>query len=105
MYQIKKVVPQYNIPENAMTTAVNKGYIKARGVVVYPTDINREILCQGVLNPTVSKVRNANHGLIPYVQSSWFFRPNTLGNDDSLKSWEKIIYKKEEYSPFLLFYY
>lgn len=49
------------------------GVKNIRACVVYPSAYNREIICQGVLNPTVyngySRSRNS-----PFVQSSWFFR-------------------------------
>lgn len=49
------------------------GIRNIRACVVYPSAYNREIICQGVLNPTVyngySRSRNS-----PFVQSSWFFR-------------------------------
>ena len=51
------------------------GYIKARPVVVYPTEEERECICQGILCPTVY---NASDRLdnFPFTQSSWFIRPN-----------------------------
>lgn len=49
------------------------GVKNIRACVVYPSAYNREVICQGVLNPTVyngySRSRNS-----PFVQSSWFFR-------------------------------
>ena len=68
------VCAQYNIPKDVIDEAISKGYIKARGVMVYPEANDRDIICQGVLNPTVFKYddRESNS---PYAQSSWFFRP------------------------------
>lgn len=64
----------YTIPEELVTKAAELGYKKARGVIVYPSESDRDIICQGVLNPTVYKAddRETNS---PYAQSSWFFRP------------------------------
>lgn len=50
-------------------------YIGARGVVVYPSLATREVVCQGILSPTVysAQGRLSNR---PFAQSSWFARPN-----------------------------
>ena len=54
---------------------VNLGYVKIRPVIVYPTINDREVVCQGVLCPTVYNV-NDRYTNSPFVQSSWFARPN-----------------------------
>lgn len=61
------------------TAAVEKlqkaGYKKMRGVVVFPTMNDRNVICQGVLNPTVRKHgEESSSEQIGYYQSSWFFR-------------------------------
>lgn len=50
------------------------GYVRMRGVVVLPEPHERDIVCQGVVCPTVfnSKARKSN---IPFAFSSWVFRP------------------------------
>lgn len=68
------VKASYSIPNNLINSAKNLGYIKARGVIVYPTGSDRDIICQGVLNPTVYQNDDRNTKS-PYAQSSWFFRP------------------------------
>lgn len=50
------------------------GYVRARGVVVYPDASSRTILCQGLISPTVSNNKDKENNS-PYVQSSWFARP------------------------------
>lgn len=51
------------------------GYVKARGIVVFPQVDERKIVAQGILNPTVyNDIQRRNNN--PYAQSSWFFRPN-----------------------------
>lgn len=49
-------------------------YRSIRPVIVYPNMADREVLCQGVLNPTVfnslDRVDNS-----PFAQASWYFRP------------------------------
>ena len=57
-----------------ITALQNAGYIKARGVVVYPKGDDRVVVCQGILNPTVFNVSDRYNGN-PYVVSSWFARP------------------------------
>ena len=49
------------------------GFRKVRAVVVYPDAQDRNILCQGVINPTLTTV--AQEGANIKAQSSWFFRP------------------------------
>lgn len=52
----------------------NLGYVKIRPVVVYPEFVDRSVLCQGYLSPTVYNAgERLNNGT--YVQSSWFARP------------------------------
>ena len=58
------------IPEN-----ITKEYIAARLVCVYPTIYDRNILCQGIVCPTVYNLGDRNDNS-PYVQSSWFARPS-----------------------------
>ena len=58
-----------------ITKLVNDGFIKARPVVVLPTEEERECICQGVLCPTVYNAKDRADGSI-FAQSSWFFRPN-----------------------------
>lgn len=52
----------------------SKGYVRARACVVFPTMIDRTIICQGVLCPTVFNV-GARSSSSPYAMASWFFRP------------------------------
>lgn len=61
------------------------GYVKVRPMVVFPDANNRNIICEGVCCPTVYNVED-RYTNSPYVQSSWFFRPNcpdTVGSSDS----------------------
>lgn len=56
-------------------------YTRIRPVVVYPSVIDRTVLCQGVINPTVfnteDRVTNS-----PYGQASWFFRPYSYKEEE-----------------------
>ncbi len=49
-------------------------YKRIRPVIVYPNIADRQVLCQGVLNPTVFNVMDRCDNS-PFAQSSWFFRP------------------------------
>lgn len=62
------------VPEATARALMTSGYRKARAVVVFPDVSDRNVLCQGVTNPTMYRESdkfnsNANS------KSSWFFRP------------------------------
>lgn len=54
---------------------LDNGYVRIRPVVVYPTINDREVICQGILCPTVYNISD-RFGNSPFAQSSWFTRPN-----------------------------
>lgn len=54
---------------------ISNGYVRIRPVIVYPTIDDREVVCQGILCPTVYNVSD-RYGNSPFAQSSWFTRPN-----------------------------
>lgn len=64
-----------------LSALVKNGYVKARGVVVYPDASERTVICQGFVCPTVYNV-NDRVSNYPYAQSSWFLRPNIKPGDD-----------------------
>lgn len=68
-----------NNTNNIITDLYNLGYRKIRPVVVFPSIQDRVTICQGVVNPTLSFVRDVTlvHDVIKTTkgQSSWFFRP------------------------------
>ena len=64
---------------NIINDLISKGYVKVRPVVVFPDANNRNIICEGVCCPTVYNVED-RYTNSPYVQSSWFFRPNGYGS-------------------------
>ena len=51
-----------------------KGVKRVRACIVFPTTAEREIICQGILCPTVYNVKGRSNNS-PYAMSSWFFRP------------------------------
>jgi hypothetical protein len=58
-------------------------YKKIRPVIVFPNISDRQVLCQGVLNPTVFTI-NDRKNKYPFAQASWFFRPyasNAISDD------------------------
>ncbi len=60
---------------------INAGYRKIRPVVVFPDMMDRDVICQGVVNPTVyTNTQRINDKNI-YAQSSWFFRPYQSADD------------------------
>lgn len=59
------------------TDLLNNGYVKVRPVVVFPDANDRTIICEGVCCPTVYNVED-RYTNSPYVQASWFFRPNAV---------------------------
>lgn len=102
-------VKNYYYPETSVSNnvcTVNLPYVKAnidlarfdidyslyksiRPVMVYPTIADREVLCQGVLNPTVFNAIDRIEKY-PYAQASWFFRPYTGRTDDAGSNIENI---------------
>ena len=53
-----------------------EGFVNLRGVVVYPELTDRNIVAQGIVNPTLVNVDDANQGICNNL-SSWFFRPES----------------------------
>lgn len=67
---IKKESIHINNIENFNTSF----YKRIRPVIVFPRGADRSCYCQGVLNPTVFKLKD-RYNNAPYAVSSWFFRP------------------------------
>lgn len=74
-YTYKLLACQGTISSNLVSSLKEAGYIKVRPLVVYPSSVDREVICQGVLCPTVYNVSD-RYNNSPTVMSSWFFRPN-----------------------------
>lgn len=65
----------FTLSSEKINSLISAGYVKARGIVVFPQIDERKIVAQGILNPTVyNDIQRRNNN--PYAQSSWFFRPN-----------------------------
>lgn len=65
---IGNIKAQVTLPEEIQNKLSSLGYIKARGVVVYPKESERNVVAQGVINSTLFYKEKE------YL-SSWFFRP------------------------------
>ena len=87
------------------TTYINElvntqGFIKVRPVIVYPELNDREVICQGVLCPTVYNVQD-RYSNSPFAQSSWFTRPNLAIDEasnirvDALPEYYYMFYLKD----------
>lgn len=55
-------------------TLLNNGFLKVRPVVVYPSIAEREVIAQGVINPTLFNVEDRYQNA-PTNINSWYFRP------------------------------
>ena len=76
-----------HLSDEIIASLIGAGYKKVRPVVVFPKMQDRNIVCQGVVNPTLytnnhrctrsNTYPNATHDL--QAQSSWFFRATNGG--------------------------
>jgi len=82
--EVYLAIAKTTINSTWVNNAINTGYVKARPVVVFPTIVDRTVICQGVLNPTVFNVGD-RYTNSPFAQASWFFRPNYMEfNSDTI---------------------
>lgn len=65
-----------------------------RPLVVFPDVLNRSVVCQGVVNPTVFNAKSRKMGGLPFAQASWFFRPY-VWKEDSESSGTSTDFTKE----------
>lgn len=87
--QPKPVKASYRITPDIISKVVSKGFVRARGVVVYPTLTDRSVIAQGILCPTVYNVGD-RHGNSPFSQASWFARPNAPYDYDKAQIYQRI---------------
>lgn len=87
--QPKPVKAAYSIPAAVIAKVVSDGFVRARGVVVYPTLSDRTVVAQGILCPTVYNVGD-RHGNSPFSQASWFARPNAPYDYDKAFHYESV---------------
>lgn len=79
------VQAMYSLSSEVIQSAIEQGFTRVRGVVVYPSLTDREVIAQGILCPTVYNVgdRFSNS---PFAQASWFSRPNLAFDIDHNQS-------------------
>lgn len=65
---------------------VTAGYKRARPIIVYPNLADREVVCQGVLCPTVYNCEDRFNNTA-FAQSSWFARPNAPFDFFKTENW------------------
>ena len=70
------------LPSQVVDSLINAGYIRVAPVAVYPSDSERNVVCQGILASTVFNVKD-RIDKSPYSQSDWRFR--------SGYSWDNIV--------------
>jgi len=70
----KLVYAEGNVPIFDIEGFKVSDYIRIRPVVIFPSIVDRNVLCQGVLNPTVFNVEDRKDNS-PFAQASWYFRP------------------------------
>lgn len=56
-------------------------FVAIRPVVSFPTSSERNVVCQGILNPTVFNLQQRIDNTC-FAQASWFFRPYPPKNDN-----------------------
>lgn len=71
------------LDENVVNYFNNNKIKRCRPVVVFPDDSNREILTQGILNPTVFNTRQKYNNQFD-AQCSWIFRPDVYKTNYNL---------------------
>lgn len=76
---IRGVQAYTSMQQEIVALAVAQGFVRVRGVVVYPSATDREVVAQGILCPTVYNLSDRFTNS-PYSQASWFSRPS-LGID------------------------
>lgn len=65
---------RYELKAQLCTYLLERGFKKVRPLIVLPDNTDKDVLVQGVVNPTVFKVNSRNQNS-PTAQASWLFRP------------------------------
>lgn len=82
--KLEKIAFPYNSTSNMLDYLKSLGYIRVRPIIVYPNAGNREVLFQGVANPTLKK--GPSSSILDYRVPSWFFRPIESANSSTTGS-------------------
>lgn len=85
---------KWALPSSLVNTLYANGVRRVRPCVVFPSSLEYDVLCQGVLAPTVYNI-DCRRTDSPYIQSSWFFRnvPENLDNTSDVRSGAKIEFR------------
>ena len=70
---ISTVAAKITFPTKIGNYDFKDNFIAARLCCVYPDEIDREVICQGIVCPTVYNIKDRQDNA-PYAQSSWFTR-------------------------------
>ena len=92
------VQAMYSLSSDVIQSATEQGFTRVRGVVVYPSLTDREVIAQGILCPTVYNVgdRFSNS---PFAQASWFSRPNLAFDiDHNQNNWTGLTSSWSDYA-------
>lgn len=92
---------QYILPQATAQRLYYLGYRKARLVCCYPSNMDRSVLAQGALCPSLYN-KKWQEGHAPDVFSSWFYRFGPIGNNTSISKAEvqSIVDSQEYYRLF-----
>lgn len=82
---ITTIMPETTLTEEIVNNAINNGYVRVRPMIVYPNVVERKVICQGIVCPTVFNVRD-RYLNAPFAQSSWFVRPFSIDEYDKVYS-------------------
>lgn len=63
---------------NTLQNLYDSGYRKIKPVCVVPNTVERTVVAQGIVSPTVYKGGNRVTSGYPFAQASWFFRPTLI---------------------------
>ena len=64
----------YTINSSTINQLASLGYVKIKPIIVYPNISEKEVVAQGVINPTLYNVEDRYRGNVDSI-ASWFFRP------------------------------
>lgn len=92
VWNTTRVVVDFSVAAREISNRISPlDYKNIKFVISTKTETQRDVMCQGVVCPTVYSYEERSNGTIPFAQSSWFFRPimryspyhynNDLGND------------------------
>jgi hypothetical protein len=81
----RKPIISVTLDNTAKKELLNANYIGCRVVCVFPNEEEREVICQGIVCPTVYNVSDRVDNS-PYVQSSWYARPEYMGSNETFNN-------------------